>query len=237
MGISLASDKNLESYSFYFIKKNYAYFFTCVENFNYPKWEVGSRLHFWYSYTVHYLSWERWKKSEIVRVPTWMAIISSVGKTLTAWTGSHDVDVASEVRSHGGGTAAHRNTETAASQTPPLGVFRVRLSQRAFIYSFSRHLLRVKQHSPPTQTVEKSPQPSNERRQAFPPGTDVAPSVVGWQRQRQGLECEVSVEHSGTGTAFSSFSPCFFVLYLQRRKKKKNIESVFILFNQLWRWT
>lgn len=87
----------------------------------------------------------------------------------------------------------------------------------------------------PHRQQKKSPQPSNERRQAFPPGTDVAPSVVGWQRQRQGLECKVSLEHSGAGTAFSTFSPCFFVLYLQRRRK--NIESVFILFNQLWGWT
>lgn len=204
-----------------------------VLNFKYPKWEVSSRLHFWYSYMVPYLSWKRWKKSEILRAPMWMAIISSVGKTLTAWTGSHDVDVANEVRSHGGGTAAHGNTET-ASQTPPLGVFRVRLSQRAFIYPFSRHLLRVKQHSPPTQTVEKSPQFSKERKQAFPPGTECLTFSSGLSAAEAGTRMRgICGTFRGLYCLFK-FLPMFLCLV---SPKKKTHRILLILLNQLWGWT
>lgn len=194
-----------------------------VLNSKSPKREVSSRLHFWYSHTVHYLSW---KRCEIVkRVPMWMAIISSLGKTLTAWTGSHDVDVASQVRSHGGGTAAH------GDRRPLRRLHHWRCFglgyPSAFIYPFSRHLLRVKQQSPPTQTVEKSPQPSKERRQAFPPGTECRTFSSGLSAAEAGTRMRGICGTFQALYCLFKFLPMFPCL-VSPRKRKHRISFYFV---------
>lgn len=112
------------------------------------------------------------------------------------------------------------DTET-ASQTPPLRVFRVKLSRRAFIYPFSRHFLRIKQHSPPTQTVEKSPQPSKERRQAFPPGTGCRTFSNGLSAAEAGTRMRGICGTFQTLYCLFKFLPMFLCLVSPRKKKHR----------------
>lgn len=122
------------------------------------------------------------------------------------------------------------HTET-TSQTPPLGVFRVRLSQRAFIYLFSGHLLRVKQHSPPTQTVEKKSSTLQREKTSLPT----------WNRCRtfsSGLAAaEAGTRMRGICGTFRGWYCLFNFLPMFLCLVSPNIESVFILLNQLWGWT